>query len=340
MTEQDTSARTFGDLESEHHANLAYQRGAWLKWTLNGRDNPSLEEEVLLSGQYDDRALDDVGLDGTVLAQDKQIFEGRDTYGDFSRALAGEQTPGEVLKSQLHNRHMFYTSPVVRERARLLSNEPIYVEDNPANVLLYFNGWQLADAGGNVIEQQPDDWGADLNFILPEGKRLIIDNIPKGSKYDTVPYTEEEPLVRAQIQIYHNGEGYLVADKVVGGEIRKKHSVTLKSTADPRVVEIDMDAPEPRAMDSLWPSNDRKTEWVDPLNPDNKHVKLISTTAEWAIRSGSYDNLEITVGTPNDAQNTVEVEVRRSDYLPEYIGPIIFRLVEDTGRTIAHDIYQ
>jgi hypothetical protein len=92
-------------------------------------------------------------------------------------------------------------------------------------------------------------------------------------------------------------------------------------------------------MDSLYPSNDRKQEFINPLDPSKKTVRLLTTTAEWVLRPSTYDRLEITLLTDDDAGNSVDLDFTRG-HLPEEYDPIAIRMVDDTNRNLAHDIYQ
>jgi len=346
---QEIHQRLQGDLEAEHAANKAYQHGKWLQWAVEGGQQETPDAQAILGGGYDDRALSDVGLNGEVLAQKKNLLDGdKNIYDSMGRALRGRQTESDELRGQLAQRHKFYTSPVVREQARLLSKESVEVLDDPGNVLLYFTGKQIVDAHNDDLEGfETSDFSGNLGTVVttkvPDGKRLVIDGIPKGSKYDDYPYTDEKPLDRIQVQIYHNPEGYLVADKVdASGLIGKKRPVNIQPTDDPRVVAIDQDAPEQRSMDSLWPSNDRKQEYVNPLDPNNRTIQLISTTSTWvAEQEGRYYQLEITVSTPDDGGNDVHLDFGNSSKpIPPDYGIITVRVVDDTTPEIAHQMYQ
>jgi hypothetical protein len=333
------------DRLAAHKANESWESGKWLQWATDGGQEPTREAREILGGRHDVRALGDVGLDGTILAQDKKVIDDKGTLWDrLDRFGIGEPTPSDKLMNDLRTRDEFYTSPVVRESERLLSSTPIEVEQDLANIVMVWTGGDFYTPAGDKIEQD-DDWNdSDMSFMVPEGKRLIIDNLPKGSKYDDL-YTDENPLQRMQVHIYHNAHGYLVADKVFanafGPEVYKKREISLKSSQSGNNLEIDQDVPEKPAMESLWPSNDRKQEYKNPVNPKEKTVHLLSTTSEFSLPEHSYNNFETTIRTADDAGDTVDINIEFINGAPpKEIGPVIFRLVDNTGTDVAHHMYQ
>lgn len=348
---------------AEHKADQAYKTGAWLKWYLDSpareADTPPTDTEyAVLGGTYDDRALQDEGLDGTILARGEDPLVGTSDPSLSSRVLMNKATPDEQTayerKRRLDIAHTDRTSPVVREPARLLSNEDLvdYEEDPRAHV------WTFG-LDTSVLDQLPDNdkvfnrfalpFGGELQLVkesrgfedafiqmdIPEGYRLIVKDFPKGGKYDKYPYTEDNPLPLMEVQMYHNSEGYLIADKVFpGGGIAKKHAVSVIINDD-GTASIDNSAPQQRAMDSLWAHNSRKSEHIDPLDPSNNSVFLLSTTSTRIVRKSTYDQAELTIETPDDSGNTVWLTIENLKYFDSLDAPTQLILVPDTARPIA-----
>lgn len=332
--------RTLGDIESAHLADTVYRNGAWLAFAVDS--TPTEEQLVLLGGEYDDRALNDLGYDGIVIAQNKRLFEPDDPHTSIQRLVTGQEpTDSDRRRGDLYRRSQFYTSPVVREPERLKSKVPVEVPTELDNVLWTYNGKANSLAVTFGTEPHQLNSGVEVQFDgyhsawfcmeIPEGKRLVIDSIPKGAK-GVDP--KEEPVPYMQVHIYPNAHGYLVADKVMDGLIvGGKRPVSLKVGEDGQL-QIDQDAAP--AKQDLYPSNDKKQEFRDPLNPDHKLVQLLTTTAQWSIEAHLYDTLEITVKTPDDAGRYVLIDFGNSDCLP---APIIMRLVDDTTEEL-HPLFQ
>lgn len=346
------------DRVAEAFSENAYKNGKWLDWVaevnpdvfdnpdaitmLGGGNRFSIWERVL-----DTRALTDLGFDGTVLERDEPLLPPLRSYPEYN---FGDKTPQELLKDKLIMRSEYYTSPVVREQARLLSKEPIVVPRDLSNVVAFYTGESciIGESEMGVITGE-DGWAQQYEIDIPDGKRLVIDNIPKGSKYDNYPYTEGNPLTRIQVQIYKNPEGYLVADKVLVDEegnpiILKKHPISLKNIKDEdeNRVEVDHDAPETRAMDSLFPSNDRKQEWVNPFDPNDRTIRLLTTTSTW-VGENWYDTREISIMTKDDEGSSIAIEFSGGGHgsgIPVEFGVITVRIVDDTSKNIADKSFQ
>lgn len=329
--------RTPGDVESAYLANVAYQNGRWLAFAVDG--NPTGEQRVLLGGDFDDRALDDLGYDGTVVVQDKRLFEPHILYVAYNDYVDGRAlSPAQQRHAELRRLHEFYTSPVVREPERLASKIPAEVSSEPDNILWAYNGKANSMASTFGTEPQQLFSGGEVKFdgdehayftmTIPDGKRLVVDAVPRGKKN-----APDEPTPCMQVHIYPNTNGFLVADKILGGRVlgRKRPVATKRNEG---VLQIDQDT-APEGQD-LYPSDDKKQEFRDPLNPGRKKVQLLSTTAQWSMEEVPYARMEITVATLDDAGRTVHIELGQSDHLPT---PILFRLVDDTTEEL-HPLFQ
>lgn len=245
----------------------------------------------------------------------------------------------------------------MREPDRLLSKEPVDVEEDPNNVLWYWDG-KLHGQDGHELPTSRNEVGQTvLHFNVPQGKRLAITNIPDGSKYDLDPKRDDEgrphavsydkllnPVDVTTIQVYHNAEGYLVADEVRNGEIVKDRPAVIAGSTENG---IRLTGDSVRAMDIISSASKRRKQYVNQsrdvnnATPEDPAVQLVRLTTQWAVGSGGYRDFDIKVIAPSDTGNTIEVVLDNViGSFPKEFNPLAFRMVDDSRHAIAANAYQ
>lgn len=127
-------------------------------------------------------------------------------------------------------------------------------------------------------------------FQVGEGRRIVIDRIPYRDK------ATGDLIADRNVQVYRNRFGYLVADKVVDGEIAKPGT------------QIEQ--------------NNEKKEY------ESGEVQLLSTTYDFPLSEGKYQSVEITLTTEDDTGDSFEIELISSN-LEGFHGEIPIKSVPD-----------
>jgi hypothetical protein len=155
-----------------------------------------------------------------------------------------------------------------------------------------------------------------IRVALPEDHRIILHNVPKGSKLDGFPYGPERRLRTVDFHTYTNPEGFLVTDKIVGGAIVRHTGeftpYTLMPGVDPQLQGPSVPVQDMWLLDSGEPSllSDKEV-W---RTPDGKvsRVALLGMTSMLITGKGSYAIGEIEVETPDDRGNLVDLRLDAS----------------------------
>lgn len=188
----------------------------------------------------------------------------------------------------------------VSDPNRTQSKPPVQAEE-------YARGQHLFD----VREIREDSDGSCIlgfSFDLNRGERLIVSGIPYRD-LSTGDLGSERSL-----QVYHNPGGFLVADKVVDGQIEKRGELVLGGKNEKGHVKI-LGITDKRTGDYVYEHEKQDL-------PDGS-TQLTSTTYKFPLGNGSYSSMEITIETPDDTKNKVEIILMASfpSKLPE---PIFF----------------
>ena len=349
------------DVEAENNSDHAYSKGGWLEFcdgtnqagVVRSRkelfgdhfvdpasdDRRKFDRQVLLGGEYIDEALGQLGLDGATLYAPAPTFT-TDTglLGDYERLdrlFAGTKTTEDDLNAELKGLNAAYTSPTVRDPRRLISKVPVEVPKDPDNILWqYFGSAETVKLFTGGLTSRLDDVGnttveasffepVTLKHKLQSNTRLIIDEIPTG-EIDALD--QDAPLM--QVHIYRNSEGYLVAEKVLEAQIIKKESIP--ASVDEGRINIQESVSPRLGGGDIYPYNDRKLYLRDKRTGEVKGLRLLTTTARWSHDDVGYTTMEISIRTPDDSGDEIQVGFTGGDGRHR---PIVFRVVPDNEDT-------
>ena len=144
---------------------------------------------------------------------------------------------------------------------------------------------------------------------MGDGKRIIVDNIPKRD------LVTGELEVDRSIQIYKNPEGFLVAD-----EVRNDQPVRMGTAV------IDRTPSGDALLSGIIPG----AEDINNSKKDlpNGEVELIGLDYKFPLGGGSYSSVHISISCPTDQGNSVKIAVLGigMSRLPE---PILIREVAE-----------
>lgn len=369
---ESNSGRDSRDVDAENAADHAYSAAGWLKFmglsedrserlkdqrVLFGKhhiddawsDERRPDQLVLVGGGYADEVFGHFGyhsettIDGTVLARRDPLFTSpKDMYYVYDRlyrVLNGVPTKEDRLYSELDSLNETYTSLSVRERVRLVSNDPVDVPKSPDNVIWHYYcspecvvgliGYNEAFLDENTTLEAKDGSQLVIRHDLQAGTRLIIDDIPR----DDMPIETDACSSHTQVQVYRNSEGYLIADKVVDGRIVTKQQI--KAQAEDGHVNVDDSDSQPDLVDDIYSHNGRKQFARDFSTGDYNGIQLLTTTAKYGNDGPGLFYMEITVKTPDDSGNEVQVIFSNGNAREE---PISLRVVPDNEASIVSEV--
>lgn len=236
----------------------------------------------------------------------------------------------------------------ITEMDRIVTSEPPKVSKDAGEVIGYYTGDFLvpSDLGDSALlfeNSESSNVTLKTSVTLPEGKRLVIDNLPKGSKNDS-EYDSANPVPRMQVHIYRNSQGYLVADKVFIDEfgdpvVYKKRALSANIEEDGSVsVDFEECIPDSElGPDILF--NDRKQIKLRSPDLSDQYIQLLTTTCTWKEDELKHNNFELTVTTEDDKGAKIELalsELQRNPLPPDF-GPVIFKLVDNSVNCVPEN---
>ena len=187
-------------------------------------------------------------------------------------------------------------------------------------------------------------WGAHFAVVIPSGNRLVMDGIPNDILSGSTEQISEGESGSTQLQVYHNAEGYLMADEVSNGRLywTPSRSMLRQSDGEPDRIQIDRDALQLRAT-----SPDNTTKRVN-LRPGSSYTSLITVTATRTLDAeGTYASSDIDISTPNDADEGALAIMSIYNFDPKLFGrqdsapeTRLYIVEEDPlNRWVANDSY-
>jgi hypothetical protein len=168
-----------------------------------------------------------------------------------------------------------------------------------------------------LTEMGEDSDPIEREFVLPSGERLIIDGIPY---YDIESGQRERDRT---VQVYHNQEGFLMADRVVNGEISRKGSLVVVPGEDGRM--------EVLGESHILRRGDKVSYNYEKQLLADGSLQLMATTYKFPIGNtrGAYSSVEVVVSTPDDVGDTVKVSFVGGNDGSSFPEPITIKQVAD-----------
>jgi hypothetical protein len=211
---------------------------------------------------------------------------------------------------------------IVTDAHRTMSDPPVDYETDDPRV-------QVLGVYERLFDEASDDWRLRLQYPILPGSRIVVADIPY---YD---FQTGAPAGERELQIYRNSEGFLVADKVVGGEgdkhlARRPPMQRLPSLTNDNasVLMPDTSARPERSI------NDKKIDYPDGTS------QLTTTTFKYPARPterhpftpGAYNQCEIIVSAPQgDQGDQVEIYFRGGpgEMPPRIMEPVRILAIPD-----------
>lgn len=249
------------------------------------------------------------------ISKERKSFRLRQRIGDaVKRFRPVRPAPQSVSEKQPESFMQEPRSPIPVNKGVRVTEEQRTLSKPPAPEALYL----FAKPIYKLTDLANTEGAVEQGFTVPYGKRLVIEGIP----YCNIQTGERE--ANRTVQIYHNQEGFLVADKVVEGEIARKGSVVLAPNVSSGRLEI-LGETQSGRKGSTTPFNYEKQ-----ILPLTNEVQLMSTTYKIPHGGGSYSQMEIVVVTPDDTGDQVKIS-----FVGEHIGklpqPITVKQIPDVA---------
>lgn len=244
-------------------------------------------------------------------SKERRTFRLRQRIGDaVKRFRPVKLAPQSVSKKQPESFTQEPRPPIPVNKGVRVTEEQRTLSKPPAPEALYLSAKPIYE----LTDLTNTEGAVEQEFTVPDGRRLVIEGIP----YCNIQTGERE--ANRTVQIYHNQEGFLVADKVVEGEIARKGSVVLAPDASRKHVVLGETQSGRRGS---TPYNYEKQ--ILPLTND---VQLMSTTYKIPHGDGSYSQMEIVIVTPDDTGDQIQIA-----FVGEHIGtlsqPITVKQIPD-----------
>lgn len=263
---------------------------------------------------------------------------GNDLDAALARLLGGGSVAGATAQEAQSD------DLIITEPDRLAKKVPPEVPDTTENVVWRYDGnlprmGQLY--GFNKPVELPDSVGGSHPTVkfdgqrgaiwtlprLPEGKRLVIDGIPRGN----VGGDPANPPRKMQVHVYKNTKGFLVADEVADGQVLSDTDIGVRMVKDSEDAEpqyaFDPDVPSSRPVSTEGLKQYRGVYDTQSGTWD-KEVQLLSMTSKWSVGERHVRG-EIAVRTPDDAGEQVQITFGRCEQWRDQ--PLTVRIVPDSA---------